>query len=617
MKRLSLKTKMVLLVLGALVPLSSVGMIHLVNDFRSCISDEKADSEAFARSTAALFDNYIEDLWLWESVLGNYFAASDMDADEIQRYITETGTTPDDLTSLLWISPDGTVLASQDPDLTGVSVSENGFFSNTLRGDGKVVTDIVPWIKDSTPVIIVARRIENSDGLYGILAGQIDPRNFSEKLMGIFGMSEREFSIIDKKGNTFYKNEVAESPAYLLAVSVPYLMEPESTGTVEIEDGQIPAGHSAFSVVHPALITGWRLVVSFNSGEIANKYRILLYYGIMVLFVSVITVIPALKLGKRATEPLNAIRNTVTAVRNGNFAARTNVYGNSEMASLAQDIDKMIDSITENDRMKSRFFTDLSHELKTPLNVIFASAQLIESFRPSQQMCENHQKMLKQVRTIKQNCYRLIRIIGNLMDVTKFENGYLPLNMGNHNIIRIIEDITMSVVNYAENKDIKIIFDTDDEVRYMACDPDMIERIMLNLLSNALKFTDKGGVISVSVSNKVDRVIIQVSDTGIGIPPDKILYIFDRFKQVESTLEKNRYGTGIGLSLVKSLVEAHNGSIFASSEPCKGSVFTIHLPVRLMSGSQPSAENEKVSGENRKSLVERINIEFSDIYDIN
>lgn len=617
MKRLSFKAKMVLLVLGVSLPLSSVGLIFSVNDLRSSIAEEKADSEAFARSMAVFFDNYIEKVWLLESVIGNFLSASGMDSDDIQQYMSGNDSLPDELTSLSWISPDGTVLASQDPDLTGVSVSGREFFSSALYGDGKVITGIVPSMKNTGSVIIVARRIENSEGTCGILAGQVDPAVFSENLHGIDGTNERDFIIFDKKGNAVYTNGPANGTSYALADGMEYFVEADEAGTVEIGDKLIPAGPAAVNTINPAAVGGWKFVISLNADRLASKYRNLLLYIIIICVVSIGSIILASLLAKKTLSPLTAIKNTVSAVKNGDYTARANIYGNDEMASIAQSIDQMIDSIRENDRMRLRFFTDLSHELKTPLNVIFASTQLIESLKPEPCTCENHQKVLKQIRTIKQNCYRLIRIIGNMMDVTKYENGYLPVNMGNHNIVRIIEDVTMSVVNYAEHKGVRIIFDTDDEVRYTACDPYMIERIMLNLLSNALKFTDKGGTVSVTVTNKLDRVIIQVSDTGIGIPQDKLIHIFSRYKQVESTLEKNRYGTGIGLSLVKSLVEAHNGSIYVSSEPLKGTVFTIHLPVRLLPGQQPSDENEQGSGKSLESLVERINIEFSDIYDIN
>ena len=141
----------------------------------------------------------------------------------------------------------------------------------------------------------------------------------------------------------------------------------------------------------------------------------------------------------------------------------------------------------------------------------------------------------------------------------------------------------------------------------MVFDGDKIERIILNLLSNALKFTDRGGKIYVTVMDKVDNVEISVRDTGVGIPDDKKEMIFGRFMQVDKTLKRNNEGTGIGLSLVKSFVELHEGKIILKSEPNIGSEFIIILPVKQASKSIDVTEI-------KKDIADRVNIELSDIY---
>ena len=143
----------------------------------------------------------------------------------------------------------------------------------------------------------------------------------------------------------------------------------------------------------------------------------------------------------------------------------------------------------------------------------------------------------------------------------------------------------------------------------MAIDEEKIERIVFNLLSNAIKFTNKGGKILVNVENLQSKVRITVTDNGIGIPADKQEIIFDRFTQVDSTLTRKREGSGIGLSLVKSLVEIHGGNITLKSEVNKGSSFIIELPVRLL---DDNSYNIKDINEDKS---QKVNLEFSDIYD--
>lgn len=185
----------------------------------------------------------------------------------------------------------------------------------------------------------------------------------------------------------------------------------------------------------------------------------------------------------------------------------------------------------------------------------------------------------------------------------------LKLNLHNHNIVSIVEDITLSVGEYVKSRGVNLIFDTDVEEKYMAVDDDKIERIMLNLLSNAVKFTNKDDEILVTVEDNDDFVIISVKDTGVGIPEDKLKMIFDRFAQVDKTLTRNREGSGIGLSLVKTLTEMHGGNIKVNSKLEEGSEFIIELPVTLVE------ENEEVSiTQYNDSKVDKVLIEFSDIY---
>jgi len=280
-----------------------------------------------------------------------------------------------------------------------------------------------------------------------------------------------------------------------------------------------------------------------------------------------------------------------------------------QMLKLKEDAKtttKLLTETKEHNKFITEFFCNISHELKTPLNVIFSALQMVNMYN------ENHEeefveKRKKYLQIMKQNCYRLIRLINNLLDMTKLDSGFITPQMKNGNIVYLIEDITMSIISLAENKGIGIIFDTNVEEKLMSFDGDKMERIILNLLSNALKFTDRGGKIYVTVIDKVDNVEISVRDTGVGIPSDKKEMIFGRFMQVDKTLKRNNEGTGIGLSLVKSFVELHGGNIVLKSEPNIGSEFIIILPVNQVSSSLAVTEI-------KKDIADRINIELSDIY---
>ncbi|MEQ8199272.1 MAG: PAS domain-containing sensor histidine kinase, partial [Clostridiaceae bacterium] len=168
-------------------------------------------------------------------------------------------------------------------------------------------------------------------------------------------------------------------------------------------------------------------------------------------------------------------------------------------------------------KAQDEIFSNISHELKTPLNVIFSTNQLMELYLKNDSLESNKEKIAKGIDVIKQNCYRFIKLINNIVDLSKIDSGFFTLNLSNENIVNITEDIVQSVADYIKGKGLNIIFDTNTEEKIIDCDPDKIERIILNLISNAIKFTNPGGSIFVNLIDKGDTVEISVEDTGIGM----------------------------------------------------------------------------------------------------
>ena len=263
------------------------------------------------------------------------------------------------------------------------------------------------------------------------------------------------------------------------------------------------------------------------------------------------------------------------------------------------------------DKLRMEFFTNLSHELRTPLNVIFSSLQVIDgTLTNSNNSKIESNKITKYTDIMKQNCYRLLRLINNFIDTSKIDSGYFPVQLQNIDIINVVESIVLSVADYIESKGISIIFDTEVEETIISCDPNIIERVILNLLSNSIKFTPSGGSIKVNMYYRNDSILISVKDTGIGIPIEKQKAIFEKFVQVDKSLSRNREGSGIGLSLVKSLVELHHGTITLISKPNKGSEFVIRFPAEPLTDPNASVDDYNLD----ENKVEIIKMEFSDIY---
>lgn len=290
----------------------------------------------------------------------------------------------------------------------------------------------------------------------------------------------------------------------------------------------------------------------------------------------------------------------------------------TEQKRMIEQNKKLLEQTIEYDRLKTEFFSNISHELRTPLNIILSSIQLLNSIYDSSR--DNHNNFTrafeKYIDIMKQNSYRLLKLINNIIDLTRLDSGFFYIDFANNNIIETVEDITLSVADYVESKGINLIFDTDIEEKVMAYDADKVERIMLNLLSNAIKYTKSGGTIEVTVKDMGSSITITVKDTGCGIPPDKLGVIFERFRQVDEVLTRRAEGSGIGLSLVKALVEAHGGTINAYSTCGVGSEFVISVPSRMVNDNkQFHRPLDVISNEEEfHRKVERISVEFSDIY---
>ncbi|MBC5995646.1 PAS domain-containing sensor histidine kinase [Romboutsia hominis] len=261
------------------------------------------------------------------------------------------------------------------------------------------------------------------------------------------------------------------------------------------------------------------------------------------------------------------------------------------------------------DLIKMQFFINMSHELKTPLNLIFTSTQLIENLYNKNKISDDHGIIKKHVDLTIQNSYRLIKIINDLIDFTKMESGFYQLRLENKNVIVLIEDIVMSFANYADNNGINLIFDTNVEDLIMSVDVNSIERIILNILSNAIKFTGEGGSIYVNLIYEDNKINIIIEDTGIGIPEDKLEHIFDRFNDVNKGFIGNVYGSGIGLSMVKSMVNLIGGTIGVESKLNVGTKFTITMDVDVLEEEHNYIENyENISN------IERLTVEIADVY---
>lgn len=260
------------------------------------------------------------------------------------------------------------------------------------------------------------------------------------------------------------------------------------------------------------------------------------------------------------------------------------------------------------ENIKDEFYSNISHELRTPINVIYSALQLNDMYLKN---CEVT-KINRNNNIIRQNCLRLIRTINNFIDSNKLSEGFLEINKRVYNIVDIIENVVLSCNFYMNLRETKLTFDPEYEEIYFYCDKDYIERIMLNILSNSLKYGKfKGNIyVMVRIENK-KNIIIEVINDAEAIPEDKRKVIFDKFTKVNTSLNRPSEGSGLGLFLTKGLVELHNGKITINAGIKYGNIFKITFPYDNNIKGEVVLLNNNVE---INELQEKIDIEFSDIY---
>ena len=280
------------------------------------------------------------------------------------------------------------------------------------------------------------------------------------------------------------------------------------------------------------------------------------------------------------------------------------IENNSEIKCISEK-KKELEDVIKLESMKVEFLSNMSHEFRTPINIILAITQLLNMHNKSL----SDEKYKEYLNVLKQNSYRLLRLINNIMDITKVNSDSDQLNLVNCNIVSVLEEIVMSTVLYASEKKRNIIFDTDSEEIILACDEDKIERIMLNLISNAIKFSDCDTDIEVKINTNLDlnRVYISIKNYGSNIEFKDREKIFERFHRVDNSLNRKNEGCGIGLFLCRKFIEMHGGEIFLDNID-NGTQFSFYLPINI---TEEKINNPIIQ---KDSLIERCNIEFSDIY---
>jgi signal transduction histidine kinase len=614
-----IKTKLIILILIILVPMTVLQAFRINTNYKHNIESELNANYEVAELISMYFMNYLQEVWEGEYGLGVAITSNDnMSSVDIKKYMEIFIKHDRVMQSYLWVSPQGRIIASTDNRIKENSYIKEEYFKRIMNGEDKIISNLFHDRIDGKLVLASSRAIIKEGKLVGSIVGIIDIERLHDILSITNTIDKSRYTLLDKSGTVVFLNESkvipydqrisnANNPALVALkgqVEKTYRFKSQYDGT------------DRFGISYPIKDIGWAFIVTSSYDQLAGVYKKAVIKDLSILFlVAMVSLLLAFLLGKQLVDSIQKLRSAAEQVSRGDYAVNLEVSACEELEitsyafnQMAFQISNLIEEIEKQNELKSQFFITISHELKTPLNIILGSIQLIDKMDKTN-VDRFNSKLNKYLGISKQNSYRLLRLINNLIDLNKIEGNHMMVKLNNADIISTIEDITLSVVEYAKIKKLELIFDTELEEKIMAFDADKIERIMLNLISNSIKFTNPGGRIEVNVYERNGSILISVKDTGIGIPKDMQKNVFNHFVQVDTTLQRKVEGSGIGLSIVKSLIEFHGGCININSNYTEGSEFIVELPITLI-------ENEDTTSHNLTSIsnAEKINIELSDIY---
>ena len=273
---------------------------------------------------------------------------------------------------------------------------------------------------------------------------------------------------------------------------------------------------------------------------------------------------------RNLVKPINRLTDTAEALARGNYEARANLKGEDELAQFGRTFDAMADAVERDRKLERRLTTDVAHELRTPLMAIQATVEaMVDGVLPVDE---------ERLMTVDSEVMRLSRLVDSLLKLSRLENRSNPNKKEVVDVGEVVAGIIATHEAYVRESGLTLTYRADEGVLVMG-DPDLIRQATANLISNAVRYTDEGGSIHVRVKRGETMAQISVKDTGIGLTPEEARMVFQRFWRADSGRDRESGGLGVGLTVVKEIVERHEGWVQVEGRKGEGACFTIHIPL--------------------------------------
>lgn len=332
--------------------------------------------------------------------------------------------------------------------------------------------------------------------------------------------------------------------------SAPIIVDGEKVGTVLV---RVPGSET--------------LLTKFDEDFRDKSYNAMIFAAVIAL---IIAMVMGAIFARTIAAPVKKITNAAKALKEGDYSARTGMTGSDEIARLGNMFDLMADSVESNRKLERRLVTDVAHELRTPLMAIQSTVEaMIDGvFKPDAERLE----------TLNSEVQRLSRLVDALLKLSRLESRTKPIEQKKVDLTEMLSSVVQTHQAYIHGAGLNLEFEYDPHV-YVFGDADLLRQATANLISNAVRYTPEGGTITI-MARKGDLMgQIVVKDTGIGLTPEEAKLVFQRFWRADSGRARATGGLGIGLSVVKEIVEQHNGWVRVEGRPNEGACFTIYIPL--------------------------------------
>lgn len=308
-----------------------------------------------------------------------------------------------------------------------------------------------------------------------------------------------------------------------------------------------------------------------------KSYQAMIFAAFIAMAISIVV---GVLFSRALVAPIRRITNTAKALKEGDYSARTGMKGTDEIARLGNMFDAMADSVEQNRKLERRLVTDVAHELRTPLMAIQSTVEaMIDGvFEPDAERLE----------TLNSEVRRLSRLVDALLKLSRLESRTKPIERQKVDLTEMLSAVVATHQAYINEEGLNLEFEYDPHV-YVYGDADLLRQATANLISNAVRYTPEGGTITITARKGELMGQISVRDTGIGLTPEEAKMVFQRFWRADSGRARATGGLGVGLSVVKEIVDQHNGWVRVEGRPNEGACFTVYVPLY-------TSESEKKKG---------------------